>query len=101
MAVTPSWEIKRTAKPRAVRKNDGYEYITFKKYQDAYNTGDDRIEYTLKSTCVHGLLILIRLTGLFRWAMQSMSAEVWRKSFTGREKRTAPLRKNNCTSGFG
>jgi hypothetical protein len=41
---------KRTAKPRAVRKNDGYEYITFKKYQDAYNTGDDRIEYIVETS---------------------------------------------------
>ena len=40
----------RTAKPRAVRKNDGYEYITFKKYQDAYNIGDDRIEYIVETS---------------------------------------------------
>jgi hypothetical protein len=41
---------KRTAKPRAVRKNDGYEYITFKRYQDAYNTGDERIEYIVETS---------------------------------------------------
>jgi hypothetical protein len=41
---------KRTAKPRAVRKNDGYEYITFKRYQDDYNTGDERIEYIVETS---------------------------------------------------
>ena len=45
-----SWEIIAPAKPRAVRKNDGYEYITFKKYQDAYNIGDDRIEYIVETS---------------------------------------------------
>jgi hypothetical protein len=41
---------KRTAKPQAIRKGDGYEYITFKRYQDAYNEGDDRIEYIVETS---------------------------------------------------
>jgi hypothetical protein len=41
---------KRTAQPQAIRKGDGYEYITFKRYQDAYNEGDDRIEYIVETS---------------------------------------------------
>ena len=37
-------------KPKAIRKGDGYEYITFKRYQDSYNTGDDRIEYIVETS---------------------------------------------------
>jgi hypothetical protein len=41
---------KRTARPQAIRKGDGYEYISFKRYQDAYNDGDDRIEYIVETS---------------------------------------------------
>ena len=41
---------KRSSKPQAIRKNDGYEYITFKRYQDAYNDGDDQIEYIVETS---------------------------------------------------
>ena len=37
-------------KPQAIRKNDGYEYISFKRYQDAYNDGVDRIEYIVETS---------------------------------------------------
>jgi hypothetical protein len=37
-------------KPKAIRKNDGYEYITFNRYQDIYNDGDDRIEYIVETS---------------------------------------------------
>ena len=41
---------QRSIKPSAIRKGDGYEYITFKRYQDAFNTGDDRIEYIVETS---------------------------------------------------
>ena len=41
---------QRSNKPSAIRKGDGYEYITFKRYQDAFNTGDDRIEYIVETS---------------------------------------------------
>jgi hypothetical protein len=41
---------KRTARPQAIRKGDGYEYISFKRYQDAYNDGDYRIEYIVETS---------------------------------------------------
>ena len=41
---------QRTSSPKAIRKGDGYEYITFKRYQDSFNTGDDRIEYIVETS---------------------------------------------------
>ena len=41
---------QRTSGPKAIRKGDGYEYITFKRYQDSFNTGDDRIEYIVETS---------------------------------------------------
>ena len=42
--------IKGQINPSAIRKGDGYEYITFKRYQDSFNTGDDRIEYIVETS---------------------------------------------------
>jgi hypothetical protein len=36
--------------PRAIRKKDGYEYIVFSRFSDAYNSGDDRIEYIVETS---------------------------------------------------
>ena len=41
---------KGSSKPRAIRKRDGYEYISFKRYQDTFNDGDDRIEYIVETS---------------------------------------------------
>ena len=36
--------------PRAIRKKDGYEYIVFSRFSDAYNSGDDKIEYIVETS---------------------------------------------------
>ena len=36
--------------PRSIRKKDGYEYIIFSRFSDAYNTGDDKIEYIVETS---------------------------------------------------
>jgi hypothetical protein len=41
---------KGDKKPKAIRKKDGYEYITFNRYQNDYNDGDDRIEYIVETS---------------------------------------------------
>ena len=41
---------KQSIKPSPIRKGDGYEYLTFKKYQDSFNSGDDRIEYIVETS---------------------------------------------------
>ena len=40
----------KTIMPRPIRKKDGYEYIIFTKFSDAYNTGDDKIEYIVETS---------------------------------------------------
>ena len=94
---------QRTSKPKAIRKGDGYEYITFKRYRTLSIQEMTESNTLLKpaATCVHGLLILIRLTVLFRWAMPWIWVGEWKKSFIAPVRKERTMEENNYTSGFG
>jgi hypothetical protein len=41
---------RKSIMPRAIRKKDGHEYVTFVKFEDSYNTGNEKIEYIVETS---------------------------------------------------
>ena len=88
--------------PRAIRKKDGYEYIVFSRFSDAYNSGDDKIEYIVEtSRDLRTCLTPPAPKEPNSWALPKIWAEGWNGWFSEARRPVRPTETPGSSFGSG